>query len=199
MRGASGFWLAQPVRVGCPCVFHTVHTPRLLFLFQLKHLGACAPPDKQLFTMHLSTCSVSRASIRGCCSRQRCTAGPALVPRLHGRAATPLVVVRATPSSSSGDAQQPSGLSVEEAAKVLGCSSTASFDDILARKNALLDAAGPDKARCEEVEQAYDLLLSASLRRRLSGGASPSVRFADVSSPRKAASKGAQVGAGRWR
>jgi hypothetical protein len=58
-------------------------------------------------------------------------------------------------------------MSLADAALLLGTEKTASFDEILKQKNQLLKTATPEQS--EAIERAYDILFSASLKRRLSG------------------------------
>lgn len=63
--------------------------------------------------------------------------------------------------------EQSKEMSLADAALLLGTEKTASFDDILKQKNQMLKTASPEQA--EAIERAYDVLFSASLKRRLSG------------------------------
>ncbi|GAX79759.1 hypothetical protein CEUSTIGMA_g7200.t1 [Chlamydomonas eustigma] len=73
-------------------------------------------------------------------------------------------------------------LSSEDAAKILGVSSSSSFDEVLAKKNALLLKAAGDQERVMELEAAYDVVFMQSMKRRITGetNVSTSVRYADV-------------------
>eukprot|EP00191_Tetraselmis_sp_GSL018_P017703 CAMPEP_0177578332 /NCGR_PEP_ID=MMETSP0419_2-20121207/287_1 /TAXON_ID=582737 /ORGANISM="Tetraselmis sp., Strain GSL018" /LENGTH=242 /DNA_ID=CAMNT_0019066759 /DNA_START=218 /DNA_END=946 /DNA_ORIENTATION=- len=88
----------------------------------------------------------------------------------------PVISCEASPDDLSNEGPAIS-LSPEEAAIVLGIHLDASFDDIVAAKNARLEQDGVERAK---VEAAYDALLMRSMKKRLSGSVDTSVRFADV-------------------
>ncbi|KAH7522832.1 hypothetical protein JRO89_XSUnG0099900 [Xanthoceras sorbifolium] len=72
-------------------------------------------------------------------------------------------------------------MSVENALKLLGVSDTASFDDILRAKNAIVANCKDDQEAITRVEAAYDMLLMRSLNQRRSGKVvDSSIRYADV-------------------
>jgi hypothetical protein len=73
-------------------------------------------------------------------------------------------------------------MSSEEAAKILGVSSSSSFDEVLSKKNALLSKASGDQERIMELEAAYDVVFMQSMKKRITGetNVSTSVRYADV-------------------
>ena len=78
--------------------------------------------------------------------------------------------------ASEGDLAEVSGsesipgskeMSLADAALILGTERTASFDEILKQKNNLIKTASPEQS--QKIEDAYDVLFAASLKRRLSG------------------------------
>lgn len=88
--------------------------------------------------------------------------------------------------ASSGSPSVEGGLTVEEAYQVLGLNMESGYDQVLARKDALLEEcekSGDDaQQKALLVEIAYDTIFSSQLKARLSGDlkVSSSVRFADV-------------------
>ncbi|KAJ9189521.1 hypothetical protein P3X46_000803 [Hevea brasiliensis] len=84
-------------------------------------------------------------------------------------------------ASSRADDSAPSEMSVENALKLLGVSESASFDDILRAKKAILATCKDDQDAIAQVEAAYDMLLMRSLTQRRSGKvANSGIRYADV-------------------
>lgn len=89
----------------------------------------------------------------------------------------------------SGSPSVEGGLTVEEAYQVLGLNMESGYDQVLARKDALLEEcekSGDDaQQKALLVEIAYDTIFSSQLKARLSGDlkVSSSVRFADVKRP----------------
>ncbi|KAG1355409.1 hypothetical protein COCNU_07G015210 [Cocos nucifera] len=78
-------------------------------------------------------------------------------------------------------------MSLESALKLLGVSESASFDDILRAKNAILASCKDDQEAVAQVEAAYDMLLMQSLSRRRAGKVvNSSIRYADVKPVRSA-------------
>lgn len=90
---------------------------------------------------------------------------------------------------SSGSPSIDGGLTVEEAYRVLGLDTNSGYDDVLARKDAMLEECGRSGDDAQQkallVEVAYDTIFSSQLKARLSGDlkVSSSVRFADVKRP----------------
>ncbi|XP_010066291.2 protein CHAPERONE-LIKE PROTEIN OF POR1, chloroplastic [Eucalyptus grandis] len=79
------------------------------------------------------------------------------------------------------DDSAPFEMSVESALKLLGVPDTASFDEILRAKNAIVASCKDDKEAIAQVEAAYDMLLMRSLTQRRAGKVvSSSIRYADV-------------------
>lgn len=107
-----------------------------------------------------------------------------------------LLVVRSTGSEgSSADQPLPVGMDVEDAAKILGVRTTATFDEIVSRKNKLVSEAGSDQERMMDIDAAYDVMLMQSMRKRLTGqGVSNQVRYADVAPEPPRRGKGASSG-----
>lgn len=108
-----------------------------------------------------------------------------------------------THASSAGGEPEAGLLTVDEACKLLGVNSDATFDDILQAKEKLLryNDGNTEKmmqvgmravtnvsrtCMSTQIEAAYDLLLMDSMKRRLSGEVASSVRFADVQRKRTA-------------
>ncbi|KAK6946466.1 Protein CHAPERONE-LIKE PROTEIN OF POR1-like [Dillenia turbinata] len=98
--------------------------------------------------------------------------------RALNRTTSTLVVALA---GSRADEPAPTGMTVENALKLLGVSENASFDDILSAKNSILATCKDDKDAVAQVEAAYDMLLMQSLTQRRAGKvASSTIRYADV-------------------
>ncbi|RZC54980.1 hypothetical protein C5167_013832 [Papaver somniferum] len=82
---------------------------------------------------------------------------------------------------SKADDSAPSGMSLEDALKLLGVSEGASFDEILRAKNSILSTCKDDQDAIAQVEAAYDMLLMQSLTQRRAGKVlSNSIRYADA-------------------
>lgn len=75
-------------------------------------------------------------------------------------------------------------MSAEQACSLLDVSPEAGFEEVLQAKKRLTADLPPDSQKVSEIEAAYDVLLMASMKRRLSGEVSTSVRFADVAKTR---------------
>lgn len=96
--------------------------------------------------------------------------------------------------ASSGSPSIEGGLTVEEAYQVLGLGVDSGYDQVLERKEALLEecekSGGDAQQKALLVEIAYDTIFSSQLKARLSGDlkVSSSVRFADVKRPTAPAS-----------
>jgi hypothetical protein len=105
------------------------------------------------------------------------------------------VLVRSAPRDEDGSNEQRSsqsspsiegGMTLDEAYGVLGLGTSASYDEVLARKGRLLEQCQGRGDEAQEramlIEIAYDTIFSSRLKARLSGDldVSSSVRFADV-------------------
>ncbi|WOL09712.1 hypothetical protein Cni_G18465 [Canna indica] len=83
--------------------------------------------------------------------------------------------------SRADDSSAPYEMTVESALKLLGVSESASFDDILRAKNAVLATCKDDIEAAAQVEAAYDMILMQRLSQRRAGKvANTSIRYADV-------------------
>uniref|UniRef100_A0A2C9UZX9 Uncharacterized protein n=1 Tax=Manihot esculenta TaxID=3983 RepID=A0A2C9UZX9_MANES len=86
-------------------------------------------------------------------------------------------------AGSRADDSAPFEMSVENALKLLGVSESASFDDILRAKKAVIATCKDNKEAIAQVEAAYDMLLMRSLTQRRAGKvANSGIRYADVKS-----------------
>ncbi|XP_010918122.2 protein CHAPERONE-LIKE PROTEIN OF POR1, chloroplastic isoform X1 [Elaeis guineensis] len=92
--------------------------------------------------------------------------------------------------SRADDSSAPFEMSFESALKLLGVSESASFDDILRAKNAVLASCKDDQEAVAQVEAAYDMLLMQSLSQRRAGKVvNSSIRYADVKPVRSAGTR----------
>ncbi|RWW68551.1 hypothetical protein BHE74_00023931 [Ensete ventricosum] len=83
--------------------------------------------------------------------------------------------------SRADDSSAPYEMTVESALKLLGLSESASFDDILRAKNAVLASCKDDVEAAAQVEAAYDMLLMQRLSQRRAGKvANSGIKYADV-------------------
>jgi len=103
------------------------------------------------------------------------------VPRgvpASGLCAPPAIRQRWRVASSSEGKDAPSeAMSVEEALVILDVAENASFEQIVAAKNAKISEGS---VATSKVDAAYDAMLMQSMKRRLSGQVDTTVRFADV-------------------
>ncbi|KAF2322700.1 hypothetical protein GH714_029123 [Hevea brasiliensis] len=84
-------------------------------------------------------------------------------------------------AGSRADDSAPFEMSVENALKLLGVSESASFDDILRAKKAIIAACKDNQEAIAQVEAAYDMLLMRSLTQRRAGKvANSGIWYADV-------------------
>ncbi|CAD5164181.1 unnamed protein product [Musa acuminata subsp. malaccensis] len=108
--------------------------------------------------------------------RRRRWWGPGIFHRRIGPAGRPPAA-----GSRADDSSAPYEMTVENALKLLGLSESASFDDILRAKNAVLASCKDDVESAAQVEAAYDMLLMQRLSQRRAGKvANSSIRYADV-------------------
>ncbi|RZC48525.1 hypothetical protein C5167_016955 [Papaver somniferum] len=117
--------------------------------------------------------------------------GSSKFPSLRRTSTTTTTLVHA--GSSKADDSAPSGMSLEDALKLLGVSEGASFDEILRAKNSILSTCKDDQDAIAQVEAAYDMLLMQSLTQRRAGKVlSNSIRYADAK-PVKAVSRNSSI------
>ena len=73
-------------------------------------------------------------------------------PRLQGSRGNPFLGT----CKAAADDDPISRMTAEEASKILGVSSTSSFDEVLSKKNKAIAEAGQDQDKIMQVEAAYD-------------------------------------------
>ena len=112
-------------------------------------------------------------------------------PRVLGLTASRVRGRRLVAKNSSDDLPM-MRLTAEEARQILGVTTASSFDEVLQKKNKMINQSGQDQERIMQLEAAYDTVLMESMKARITGqtNVSTSVRYADV--PPEPPRRGAQ-------